>query len=243
MAKLGSITKIRIRLISAILGLLENVFFYPKLRKVISSLLTDSLNQPSKILDVGGNRGQSVKFFRSIFPNAQIISFEPIPALAEKIRSTGDFNLVVYQTALSDIRGTANFYESKLDETSSLNPPNLESSWHRFRSFVLGVSPKKMFQKIEVQVETLDDLFVNDSNRDFILIKIDVEGSELQVLNGARALLKSKSFNVIQLERHQDDLRKDSFPDIQKLLVSYGYSHIKSLKHPFGNFTEEIFQK
>jgi FkbM family methyltransferase len=242
MCKTEIITKLRIRTVSSALGGFEAVFFYPKLKRLISNLLAESLNEQTKILDIGGNRGQTVKFFRKLFPNAQIISFEPIPNLAQKIRALRDSNLVVHQIALSNITGRSTFYESRLDETSSLNPPNLDSTWHRFRSSVLGVNPTKMFKQIEVQVETLDNLFSNDTKNRFLILKIDVEGSELHVLKGALDLLAKKSFDLIQLERHQDDLRKDDFPDIQNLLFSFGYQHVKTLKHPFGNFSEEIFQ-
>ena len=74
------------------------------------------------------------------------------------------------------------------------------------------------------------------------ILKIDVEGFELEVLNGARNALVKGEIRIIQLERHSDDMRVDRYPLIHELLSINGYRQIKEIKHPFGDFREILYQ-
>ena len=49
-----------------------------------------------------------------------------------------------------------------------------------------------------IAVTTLDDLLIEEEN--ISMVKIDVEGYEKQVLEGAFSILKSKDLNVVQIE-------------------------------------------
>ncbi|MFN4026036.1 MAG: FkbM family methyltransferase [Flavobacterium sp.] len=65
---------IRTKIIQKLVHINEGIFFYPKLRRFyIKNLQKGNVN----ILDVGANKGQSIDFFRKIYPNASIDSFEP----------------------------------------------------------------------------------------------------------------------------------------------------------------------
>lgn len=82
-----------------------------------------------------------------------------------------------------------------------------------------------------------------NSIKSIFLLKIDVEGSELDVIEGARKSLRVGIIQNIQFENHDNDLRKSHKLEIFNLLSTHNYEHRKSIKHFFGSFTEEIFSK
>jgi hypothetical protein len=85
------------------------------------------------------------------------------------------------------------------------------------------------------------DGFIKDNGLDFVdVLKIDVEGFEFEVLQGASNALKAKKIGVIQFERHTDDMRADNFSSIEEFLENNGYLKIKEIKHPFGAFFEVL---
>jgi hypothetical protein len=58
--------------------LVEKSFFYPKLTFAYQELnLTHKTGGGLVVFDVGANKGQSISFFRSMYPQAKIYAFEP----------------------------------------------------------------------------------------------------------------------------------------------------------------------
>ncbi len=140
----------------------------------ISAILAASLRTGSTYVDVGSNRGQVLREAVRIAPGARHVAFEPIPALAAEIERelpTVDCRAL----ALGASSGTARFcHFTKLDGWSGLRR-NPEISDER------GAP-----EYIEVSVSTLDEQLPALGPS---VIKVDVEGAELQVLEGGRGLL------------------------------------------------------
>ena len=69
------LSKARIFIIRSLINLNEEIFFYPKLKKIYNSI---NKNKKLKLLvDVGVNRGQSIRFFKKINRDIEIFGFEP----------------------------------------------------------------------------------------------------------------------------------------------------------------------
>lgn len=231
----------RVLLISVILNVIDVLFLQPKVKKIILKSFHDEINMHFTILDVGANVGQSIKFFPKILPHYEIASFEPNPDLILILQNSGFKNVRLFQLALSDFIGKSIFYISPLHLTSSLRYPNVNSSFHKTKSKILGIHPLEMYRPIEVEVETIDNVF-QKNNQKIIFLKIDVEGAEFQVLLGAKNLIAQNALKVIQIEKHPNDLREDSSREISDYLSKFGYEHFKSVKHLFGNVSEEFYR-
>ena len=108
---------------------------------------------------------------------------------------------------------------------------------------------KKVFKdeftirKEEVKVDTIDN-YMNKNNIDRIdIIKIDTQGYEPKILDGAANSLKSNKINSIILEIIISDIYKSnvSFFEIEKNLIKNGYKLI-SLDDRGNLFNKSIFQ-
>ncbi len=133
------------------------------------------------VLDIGASRGQFALFALARFPGAKLICFEPLPdarATAHRVLNGRDVEL--HGVALGAVRGEKTLNVSVHDDSSSLLPIGPEQT----RAFP-GTHES---HKIVVSVDVLDAYLGEDIRRP-CLLKIDVQGSELDTLKGAERSL------------------------------------------------------
>jgi FkbM family methyltransferase len=242
-----------ISLISLLLWQLESIFFYPKLRKVYRTIFADQSpiseknksNEKFIVFDIGANKGQSVSFFKKLFPDSYIYAFEPQKGIFEKLQNLvhlkSYINVETFNVGISSKNGQLILHEYDLDETSSFNPPAETSDYLKKKNLILL---KKLSSK---ETTSICEVLTLDYECDILgiphisILKIDVEGHEYDVLKGGSGVLGEKRVSVIQIERHLNDMRNDQSAGISDLLMSFGYSKISSIKHPFGTFYDDIY--
>jgi FkbM family methyltransferase len=231
-----------VRLIATLLWLNESLFFYPALRRFYRNRA--KANKALLIVDVGANRGQSIRFFKSCFPEALIHAFEPNPKLYKYLlKKIRDKDIHIYAVGISNQKGRIPFYEHILDETSSFEMPASGSTYAATKNKVLLVKEQNAIKRTyEVEVNTLDEMAQQYFGSRIDILKIDVEGHEAAVLEGASGILAKQAATFIQLEQHYDDQYEHSDEAIHQLLANYGYRECYRKKHGFGNFYEVIFE-
>jgi FkbM family methyltransferase len=146
---------------------------------------------------------------------------------------------------VSNTNGELEFNENILDETSTFESLNLDSKYLEKKAKVLGVTKESIIvDKYKVAVVTLSEFLKSNENSSFDVLKIDVEGHELQVLEGLFSNGNQIKIRLIQLESHNDDmyLSNSKHGDIDQLLNKNGYFEIAKIKHGFGDFAEIIYE-
>jgi FkbM family methyltransferase len=140
----------------------------------IGAVLASGLRGDATYVDVGTNRGQILREAVRVAPRGRHIAFEPIPALAAALaRAFPDVEC--RQAALGTRPGTARFCHFRsLDGWSGLQrSPEISDE-------------RGDPEYITVNVSTLDKEIGDLMPR---VVKIDVEGAELGVVDGGRSLL------------------------------------------------------
>lgn len=147
------------------------------------SFLLRFLRSDDLFVDAGANVG-SYTILASANCGARTITFEPVPTTFEMLKknvsiNSIDQNVILHNVGLGAINGSLAFTSSKggknhvvLDATGSVE------------------------DQVTVPIVTLDDI-VREPVR---MLKIDVEGFELQVLTGARAILANPELKVVLIE-------------------------------------------
>jgi FkbM family methyltransferase len=142
-------------------------------------LMSSVLNRDSNCVDVGAYRGKFVKEMVRLAPEGRHIAYEPMPEYQADL--TKRFPQVdVRQKALYNRTGVTDFLIDTEDPACSAlpwSPPTPQTAHFN------EVRDGRPMKSIESEVERLDDAIPPDLRIDFI--KIDVEGSEYQVLEGA----------------------------------------------------------
>lgn len=138
---------------------------------------------PDVVLDVGANRGQFALLARSLHRDALIHAFEPLatPArvLAEVFKD--DERVVLHRHAVGTAGGSAPMHVPRRDDNASLRRPT-----DRQTTLFSGTESRRTEQ---VMVKRLDEVLAKDDLGSRTLLKIDVQGSELDVLESAASLV------------------------------------------------------
>lgn len=144
------------------------------------------------VVDVGANRGQFALVARRCFPQAWIHSFEP---LSEPMRSYrrvlgNDPRIATYQVALGCMTGEATMHVPRNDDSSSLlSVTTLQRQLHP------GTTEES---ETKVRVGQLPDYIGTESLRSPALLKIDVQGYEMEVLRGCHELIEFFSYVYVE---------------------------------------------
>lgn len=159
-------------------------------RKAVEFLL-----RPGSIfVDAGANKGDFTLLAAKMLGNSgMVIAFEPEPQnfdwLRKSIGLNGYTNITIYQAALSDKNGAAELYLG------------VKSGWH---SLIKGQVDRDR-GVITVPIRMLDDILdLPGAEGRPCMIKIDVEGAELNVLRGAAGLLSRGSDVILLIDIHPD---------------------------------------
>lgn len=205
-----------------------DIIKYPNsdLRRRQKLLLNYKIN---KILDVGANAGQYAQLMRKLGYKGEIISFEPIQSIFKKLefKTNKDEKWKAYNIALGNkeegrlLNISENTYSSSLLE---ITPNHLHSA-----------PESNYIDKEKIKVKKLQDIY-NDlvEDGDIVFLKIDVQGFEKKVIEGAHDILHM--IKGVQLEMSIVELYKGEmlFSDMIDHLGTYGFK-LYSLENGFYN--------
>ena len=145
--------------------------------------------QPLVIFDAGANRGEYLQL--ALKQRAVIHAFEPSSAaFAElKARFAHTPNVVLNKVALGSKPGTQTlYYDVPGSELSSLYPRHISHHGHELKHTEL------------VEIETIDRYCQTQNIERIDLLKLDVEGHELEVLRGAQQLFATGRIATVSFE-------------------------------------------
>jgi FkbM family methyltransferase len=147
-----------------------------------------------QIIEVGAADGRDTLKFAEAFPSAQVHAFEPLPENYAKLAAAvaAKPNIIATNAAVSDKSGRQPFYVTDLADASSLLKPKTTGSTFDQYTRLAG--------ETIVEVTTLDDYCSKQSGTSIDLLKMDAQGAELKILQGASQLLDDGRIHVIYTE-------------------------------------------
>lgn len=132
--------------------------------------------EPKLILDIGAMDCAQSVFFRESLPGTRVVAFEPLPAHLEQCRKTGT---ELVEAAAFDYTGETDFYAIKPGTNSGA------SSIYEPLGNILPWDVPPEYEKITVPCTRIDDwMLANAPDKKIDAVWMDVQGAELQVLEG-----------------------------------------------------------
>lgn len=180
---------------------------------------SDKLDLP--IIDVGAANGESAAYFSKNFIKAQVIAFEPFTKMFHVAQKTnqGNKNVTIKNLALYDSIGkkeiniTANYVSSSINELNSIEVNNqVEEQKKKF----------EVIEKQEINTSTLDE--ETKSIKEILLIKLDTQGTELNILKGGIETLKKTNLLLIEMSNHEMYKNGCKYYEVDQFLRDNGFN-------------------
>ncbi len=135
------------------------------------------------VVDIGANRGQFALVARHYFSSAKIISFEPLPTPAATFRRvfSDDKAVQLHEAAIGPVQAELSMHVSARDDSSSLLPISELQSEIFPGTGEVGSA--------RVRVAPLSEFVKDDDISERALLKLDVQGFEMEALLGCESLL------------------------------------------------------
>ena len=156
-------------------------------------------------IDCGGNTGQGLRQFIKMFnidSSWHVETFEPDPS-CEIEKHIQDLEYVkINKKAVWDKNGTIKFYQFLMNSQASSVEGLLDSGYFQDPKHDFYLKKDNMQKVIEVECIDISQVIKQFSDDDFIVVKIDTEGSEFTIL---RKLIKDniiKKINHLYVEWH-----------------------------------------
>jgi FkbM family methyltransferase len=164
---------------------------------------------PYRILDIGANVGQFHQIAKNTFPESYVFSIEASKECENYLKQLTDN---YYIGMLAKNNDEYNFYSRKNDPTSTGN--SIYKELTKFYS-------DDQLNIIKQKGIKLDDLF--EDNSEFDLIKIDTQGSELDIIEGGKDLC-SKAKGIL-LEVSLTKYNKDAplYDEVIRFMDNFGF--------------------
>jgi FkbM family methyltransferase len=181
------------------------------------------------IIDVGANQGQFAVEIAKHFPNTPIYSFEPIASVYQILqKNVSNLNVKTFQSGVG-----AENTKSVINHTTYGNATSslLEMGENHFNNFSEWTNTVKE----EINIVTLDTFFENEKLEKNIYLKIDVQGYEDKVIEGAHNALKE--VKIVQLETSFQEMY------IGQQLFDYFHQKMTSLGFELAGIIDVIYDK
>jgi FkbM family methyltransferase len=177
----------------------------------------------STVLDVGANAGQFARAAAQTFPGARIISFEPLPDIAANLRDhLRDLDrFEVHEVALGRENGSVEFHPHRYSLSSSALPAMAGNGQAPGPKAATGELPA-----IHVPLRRLDDVVAAGVDRP-ALLKLDVQGYELEVLAGARGRLAEMDALLLELAFTREYVGQPLYGEVVDHVTALGWSLVE----------------
>jgi FkbM family methyltransferase len=187
------------------------------------------------IFDIGANNGSSALEFAARFPTARIFSFEPHPTTYAQLTAvtSGNPRIHITNSAVGATPGTLLMSVYTESRVNTLKP-----SFHEPGRF-------QPTTPVDVPVTTVDTFCTQHAIEAIDLLKIDTEGFDLHVLQGATGILQRGAVRFIYVECN--DLQVDpadpgtGLLTIDQYLRPFGYRFIATY-NDYNNLGDRLFQ-
>ena len=142
--------------------------------------------EPRTILDIGAQVGDFYRECKQTWPDSQVMMIEATQECEPYLKDTGGNYLIA---VLSDEKKTIPFYKTKLAETNTGNSV--------YRELTSAYSDDNLIVE-DRETTTLDELY-DGYTTIFDLVKLDTQGSEIDIMNGGSRLLKNTAVVILEV--------------------------------------------
>jgi len=229
-----------------IIKLLETILdFYVILihnKKILNKLDTKKFNS---IIDIGAHKLElfnSLKKFNYKFD--RYIAFEPEKNLFDglKLKYGMEDTIELYNLAVGSVDKIEKISVNSFSSTNTFSEINSDLLKYKIKNFLSKLFRKKEILTQSVEVVKLDN-FINKFDKPVSILKIDTEGYEKEVIEGATKFILEYTPRYLIIELQNENNYKNYSPkEIEKLIYEIGYKKVFEMFGPFNLFKDSVYR-
>ena len=213
-----------------------STFHHKRISKYLSELDIE------KIIDIGAHKGEFLENMLKIKKVNSFYAFEPQKNIFNELNEKFSKNkrITLFNFAMDREIANKKLKINKLSMTSSLAEINEKSLYLKIKN-LLTFSKSNFEDEYEIQTNTVDKVFEN-INLKKSLLKIDVEGFEINVIEGSQIKLKEIPFVLLE-NQFGNHYKNNNFKDITELLSKQNFKICKKFIFPTLHYQDVLFKK
>jgi len=210
-------------------GLMNNIAASVELENLVKDLHFKT------VLDIGSNKGQFILLIKKLYKNKIFYSFEPIREILEQQKKffKDKRNLFFYNIGIGKKYEKKKFYITNRKDSSS---------FLKVERKIKGNEDYRVEEERIITINSLDKIISEKKLLGPILMKIDVQGFELEVLKGSSSTLKKTKYIIIEVSNDEIYFKQPLSNEIIKYLNSNNFEIIKkssiTTNIPKSNFSQ-----
>ena len=213
-----------------------STFHHKRISKYLSGLDIE------KIIDIGAHKGEFLENMLKIEKVNSFYAFEPQKNIFNELNEKFSKNekITLFNFAMDKEITNKKLKINKLSMTSSLAEINEKSLYIKVKNFLTS-SRSNFEDEYEIQTNTVDKIFENISLQKSLL-KIDVEGFEMNVIEGSKIKLEEIPFVLLE-NQFGNHYKNNNFKDIIELLSKRNFKICKKFIFPTLHYQDVLFKK
>lgn len=227
------------KILTKIINFIDENYHQKKINQILKKIKINN------VVDIGAHKGEFLNNIMKIKNRINIYSFEPQIEICNQLKKKfkKKKNVKISNFAISNKNIVKRLNISIKTSTSTFSNYNQKSYWKKIKDFLLsGLKNQSIIRSEKVKTITLDHFFEKKRLK-IDLLKIDTEGHEYQVLQGAKKLLK-KNVRFILIEFHLSKIYNNyNKKKIEKVLLENNFFLLKKFKFPFLQFEDRVYKK
>tara|TARA_Y100000816_G_C26042738_1_gene546220 strand:- start:245 stop:1048 length:804 start_codon:yes stop_codon:yes gene_type:complete len=214
----------------------RRVFLNGSFNKPVEDFILKQVHRGMNVIDAGANIGAySMMMSRLVTNSGKVIAFEPdkrnISLFKKSIKTNSFKNIILHEQLLSDINGEKEIY--------------LDQNYYGSSSIISDDLPTKIYKKQIVSSTSLDQILYRE-NIKIDLIKVNIEGSELKFIKGAKKTIEKHKPKILieyyyerlsKLEDYDNDNFLNYFRELGYEINPLGYASVKYSNNDLKNLS------
>ena len=189
--------------------------------------------EPRTILDIGAQVGDFYRECKGIWPDSQIMMIEATKECEPYLKDTGGNYLIA---VLSDEKKKIPFYKTKVADTNTGNSV--------YKELTSAYSDENLIVE-QRNTYTLDELY-DGYTAVFDLVKLDTQGSEIDILNGGSHMIKNTSVIIVEVSNVEYNENAPLVDEVSKYMESIGFVYKMEIGRSYSDkflTTDGIIQR
>ena len=178
--------------------------------------------EPRTILDIGAQVGDFYRECKGIWPDSQIMMIEATKECEPYLKDTGGNYLIA---VLSDEKKKIPFYRTKVADTNTGNSV--------YKELTPAYSDENLIVE-QRNTYTLDELY-DGYTAVFDLVKLDTQGSEIDILNGGSHMIKNTSVIIVEVSHVEYNEKAPLVDEVKEYMESIGFIFKMEIGRSYSN--------